>query len=60
MSRSEPARGHTQPKQITDPGITTVFARDSLKRLTAKTQQLTQAPASSQTVGYQCLGLPWH
>ena len=43
----------SQLKQINDPGITTTFARDNLKRLTAKTQNLTDAPASTRNVGYQ-------
>lgn len=43
----------SQLKQINDPGITTTFARDNLKRLTGKTQNLTDAPASTRNVGYQ-------
>jgi RHS repeat-associated protein len=43
----------SQLKQINDPGITTSFSRDSLKRLTGKTQTLTDAPTSTHNVGYQ-------
>lgn len=42
-----------QLKQVDDPGITTSFTRDALKRITAKTQNLTDAPASTHNVGYQ-------
>lgn len=43
----------SQLKQINDPGITTTYSRDSLKRLSGKTQVLTDAPGFTHSVGYQ-------